>query len=53
MPEPGYINVSLPEEIIEIVDRIIKAKKWGYKSRPEVINDAVRRLAEALKPMSR
>ena len=51
MPEEGYVNVSLPEDIIKIVDRIIEKGKAGYKSRPEVINDAVRRLAEELKPL--
>jgi len=52
MPEEGYVNVSLPDDVIEMIDRIIK-KKYGYKSRPEVINDAVRRLAETLKPLGR
>lgn len=43
-----YITVSLPEPLIEKVDKIIDIKKLGYTSRPEFIKDSIRRHLERL-----
>jgi metal-responsive CopG/Arc/MetJ family transcriptional regulator len=39
-----YVNVSVPEEIAEKVDEYIKKSKLGYRSRAEVVIEALRRL---------
>lgn len=39
-----YVNVSIPEELAEKIDELIKNSKLGYRSRAEVVSDAVRRL---------
>lgn len=43
-----YMTVSLPLELIEEIDQIIRAGH-GYESRPEFIKDAIRRRLEELK----
>jgi len=45
---PGYTAVNLPEEIVERIDEFIEneGQDWGYRSRPDVIKDAVRRFLE-------
>jgi metal-responsive CopG/Arc/MetJ family transcriptional regulator len=46
-----YVNVKIPEELIEEVEKIIKEKKLGYRSRAEFVIEACReriiRLREA------
>lgn len=42
----GYITVSLPKYLIQKIDEIIEVTSLGYKSRPEFVKDAVRRLLE-------
>ena len=37
-----YINIALPESLIKKVDYFVKQDEWGYKSRAEVIKEAVR-----------
>jgi metal-responsive CopG/Arc/MetJ family transcriptional regulator len=39
-----YINVSIPEELAKKVDEFIKDSKLGYRSRAEVVIEALRRL---------
>lgn len=39
-----YINVSVHENLAKEIDRYIKNSKLGYRSRAEVVSDAVRRL---------
>ena len=41
-----YMSVSIPKSIIERIDKVVESKGLGYKSRPEFIKDAVRRLFE-------
>lgn len=41
-----YVTVSLPEPIIDKIDKVIKAKGLGFQSRPEFVKDAVRRLLQ-------
>lgn len=42
----NYISVSLPKPIVEKIDYVIENTHLGYKSRPEFVKDAVRRLFE-------
>ena len=37
----GYVRVSIPEDIIELVDTIIEKSRGRYKYRSEVIRHAV------------
>lgn len=53
MPTKGYVNISIPEEMVKEIDKLIKKRKYAYTSRPDVIADAVRRLMEDLKPLSK
>jgi Arc/MetJ-type ribon-helix-helix transcriptional regulator len=41
----GYTSVSLPSEVVDRIDEFVEheGKDWGYRSRPDVITDAVRR----------
>jgi metal-responsive CopG/Arc/MetJ family transcriptional regulator len=39
-----YVNVSVPEEIAEKIDEYIKKSKLGYRSRAEVVIEALRRM---------
>ena len=41
MPRPGWKSISLPENLIEKIDEIIKTKKYGWKSRANVVTYAV------------
>ena len=42
-----YVSVSLPADLIKEVDEKAVGKK-GYKTRPEFIKDAIRRLLEEI-----
>lgn len=46
-----YITVSLPAALIAKIDSVIEELVLGYKSRPEFIKDAVRRLLERYEPL--
>ena len=39
-----YINISVHEDLAKKIDEYIKNSKKGYRSRAEVVSDAVRRL---------
>ena len=42
------MTVSLPEDLVKEIDEVIE-KKRGYRSRPELIKEAVRRHLDTLK----
>jgi len=42
----NFTSVSIPSEIAEKIDKLIGVE--GYRSRADVVNDAVRRLLEKL-----
>lgn len=44
-----YVNVSIHEELAKKIDEHIKNSKLGYRSRAEVVSDAVRRLIKKKK----
>lgn len=39
-----YVNISVHEDLAKKIDEYIKTSKQGYRSRAEVVSDAVRRL---------
>lgn len=44
-----YINVSIPEELAKKIDDFITKSKMGYRSRAEVVLEALRRLIDKKK----
>ena len=44
MTERKYNNVTFPQALLDEVDKIVKDKSAGYRSRNEFCVDAVRRL---------
>ena len=38
----GYVSISIPIQLIEEVEYIIKNKKYGYKTITEFIREATR-----------
>ena len=49
MPRKTYTTIALPDELIQEIDAIVKTKKYGYTSRPELVKEAVRNLLLGLK----
>ena len=41
-----YVNISIHEDLAKEIDEYIKKAKRGYRSRAEVVSDAVRRLLD-------
>lgn len=41
-----YVNVSVPEELAKEIDKFMESSKYGYRSRAEVVVEAVRRLLD-------
>lgn len=37
-----YVGVRLPKELMDLVDEVIKSRKYGYRSRAEFVAEAVR-----------
>ena len=48
-----FISVSIPETLIQEIDKILQKEKLGYESRPEFIKEAVRKRLEELKAFDR
>jgi len=44
MGAKNFTTIALPDELIKEVDQMVAMKKLGYRSRPEFIKEAVRRL---------
>lgn len=47
MPK-SYRHVSLPEDLVRRIERIIKKEKYGYQSIAEFVKDAIRRRLEEI-----
>ncbi len=41
-----YVNISIHEDLAKKIDEYIKKSKKGFRSRAEVVSDAVRRLID-------
>ncbi len=46
MARARYQHISLHEDLIKLVDEYIRKSKKGYKSRAELISEAIRRLID-------
>jgi len=44
MARKTYTTIALPDELIKEIDTVVSSKKFGYKSRPELVKEAVRNL---------
>ncbi len=44
-----YTNVALPSDLIEQIDKVINKKGMGYKSRGELVKEAVRNLLKEIR----
>ncbi len=44
-----YTNVALPSDLIEQIDNVINKKGMGYKSRGELVKEAVRNLLKEIR----
>lgn len=53
LPRKGYTSVSIPDEMIQEIDRVIAKKKYGYTSRADLVADAIRCLMVELKPLAK
>ena len=38
----NYVNVSIPSELVYLIDQVWKKSKKGYRSRAELIMEAIR-----------
>jgi metal-responsive CopG/Arc/MetJ family transcriptional regulator len=44
MAAKTFTTIALPDELISEIDKIIENNKLGYRNRPELIKEAVRKL---------
>ena len=44
-----FTTIALPDELVKEIDEIIDKHIQGYRSRPELIKDAIRKLLIDLK----
>ncbi|MGA2683281.1 MAG: ribbon-helix-helix domain-containing protein [Candidatus Bathyarchaeia archaeon] len=43
-----YVTLKIPKALADEIDQIIKSGKLGYRSRAEMVNDAIRHRIEEL-----
>jgi len=49
MARKTYTTIALPDELMREIDLVVRSKKYGYKSRPELVKEAIRNLLLNLK----
>ena len=49
VPRNGWVNISLPEEIVKIIDQVVIDKKYGFRSRSGLVLEAVKNQLRELK----
>lgn len=42
MPRKGWKNIALPEEIVEMIDKAVSGSKFGFRSRTDLVLEAVK-----------
>ena len=42
MPGKGWVSVSLPEDLVRIIDEVVRDKKFGYRNRQDFVIDCIR-----------
>lgn len=53
MVRKKYVSISIPQELAHRVDEILAEGDWGYRSRAEIINEALREYLMRLKAAER
>lgn len=48
-----FVSVSIPEDLIKEIDKIVAKGKGGYESRPEFIKEAIRKRLEDLQALAK
>lgn len=43
-----YVTVKVPKALADEIDQMIESKTLGYRSRAEMVNDAIRRRIEQI-----
>jgi metal-responsive CopG/Arc/MetJ family transcriptional regulator len=43
-----YVTLRIPKALADEIDQIIESRTLGYRSRAEMVNDAIRRRIEQL-----
>jgi len=51
MPRGKYATVKIPEELAKTLDGVSEA--WGYRSRAEIVDDAIRMYIMRMKELKR
>ncbi len=49
MARKRYATVKIPFELATALDELVE--RFGYRSRAEIVNDAIRRFIETRKPL--
>lgn len=44
----GYVTLKIPVALAEEIDQLIESGTLGYRSRAEMVNDAIRRRIEQI-----
>ena len=47
--QENYVTVKVPKTLANEIDQIIESGTLGYRSRAEMVNDAIRRRIEQLR----
>ena len=42
MGRGNWVNVSIPKEIADRIDKVIESRQWGFRSRNDYILEAVK-----------
>jgi len=37
-----WVTIALPEEIIALIDKVVKSRKYGFRSRTDFVLEAVK-----------
>lgn len=46
MPRKNYVNVSIPSELVDLIDKTWKSSKKAFRSRAEFVLEAIREKIE-------
>jgi len=49
MVRQKYVSVSIPEALANKVDEILESGNWGFRTRAEIVNEALREFLLRLK----
>ncbi len=49
MVRKRYVSISIPEELANRIDEILEGGNWGFRTRAEIVNEALREFILRLK----